>query len=149
MPVGNSRVPIDQPQVADFKTDRLAGRGAEPTGDRHVVGLDRGDCWPQAVPQRSFDVNQPAPEADGAALTATYSPTRCSSTPAPGHPVESLPPIRFAKSTAASSPAAALVTARVQLSGRPLELGHDHVVAYSSLSNKDRTKGRGPYGRSS
>jgi methyltransferase (TIGR00027 family) len=59
-PSGTVVYEIDQPQVIDFKTDTLAGLGAEPTADRRVVAIDLRDDWPQALRQQGFDVTQPA-----------------------------------------------------------------------------------------
>lgn len=59
-PSGTVVYEIDQPQVVDFKTDTLAGLGAEPTADRRAVAIDLRDDWPQALRRQGFDVTQPA-----------------------------------------------------------------------------------------
>ncbi len=58
-PAGTVVYEIDQPQVIEFKTNTLAGLGAEPTADRRAIGIDLRDDWPTALHEHGFDVNQP------------------------------------------------------------------------------------------
>lgn len=57
-PAGTVVYEIDQPQVIDFKTRTLADLGATPTAERHAVGIDLRDDWPEALRRSGFDVNQ-------------------------------------------------------------------------------------------
>jgi methyltransferase (TIGR00027 family) len=50
---------IDQPQVIEFKTNVLAGLGAEPTADRRTVPIDLRDDWPAALRNSGFDPSVP------------------------------------------------------------------------------------------
>ncbi|BBX48201.1 class I SAM-dependent methyltransferase [Mycobacterium cookii] len=59
-PAGTVVYEIDQPQVIDFKTNTLAGLGADPTAERRTVSIDLRDDWPTALRDRGFDVNKPA-----------------------------------------------------------------------------------------
>lgn len=46
---------IDQPEVIEFKTNTLAGLGAEPTAIRRAVGIDLRADWPKALVDNGFD----------------------------------------------------------------------------------------------
>ncbi|UXA18952.1 SAM-dependent methyltransferase [Mycobacterium sp. SMC-4] len=50
---------LDQPQVIEFKTDTLAGIGAEPTATRQPVAVDLRQDWPSALRAAGFDASQP------------------------------------------------------------------------------------------
>jgi methyltransferase (TIGR00027 family) len=58
-PAGTVVYEIDQPQVIDFKTNTLAGLGADPTAERRTVSIDLRNDWPVALREKGFDVNQP------------------------------------------------------------------------------------------
>jgi methyltransferase (TIGR00027 family) len=58
-PAGTVVYEIDQPQVIAFKTDTLAGLGAEPTAQRRTIAIDLRDDWPAALREGGFDVTQP------------------------------------------------------------------------------------------
>lgn len=58
-PSGTVVYEIDQPQVIDFKTNTLAGLGAQPMVDRRAVAIDLRDDWAAALRERGFDENQP------------------------------------------------------------------------------------------
>jgi len=58
-PAGTVVYEVDQPRVIEFKTDTLAGLGAEPTAERRAVGIDLRDDWPEALRRHGFAVNQP------------------------------------------------------------------------------------------
>jgi methyltransferase (TIGR00027 family) len=58
-PAGTTVYEIDQPQVIEFKTTRLAGMGAEPTADRRAVAIDLRHDWPAALRQAGFDPTRP------------------------------------------------------------------------------------------
>ena len=58
-PAGTVVYEIDQPEVIAFKTDTLAGLGAEPTAERRTVAIDLRDDWPAALRAAGFDVTQP------------------------------------------------------------------------------------------
>lgn len=58
-PSGTTVYEIDQPQVIEFKTTTLAGLGARPTGELHVVGIDLRHDWPTALRAKGFDLTQP------------------------------------------------------------------------------------------
>jgi methyltransferase (TIGR00027 family) len=58
-PAGTVVYEIDQPQVIEFKTDTLAGLGANPTAERRAIGIDLRDDWPEALREAGFDVTQP------------------------------------------------------------------------------------------
>lgn len=58
-PDGTVVYEIDQPQVIEFKSDTLAGLGAEPTATRRTVAIDlRGD-WPTALKEAGLDPTKP------------------------------------------------------------------------------------------
>jgi methyltransferase (TIGR00027 family) len=50
---------VDQPEVITFKTDTLAGIGAEPTAERRTVSVDLRDDWPTALRNNGFDPTAP------------------------------------------------------------------------------------------
>jgi methyltransferase (TIGR00027 family) len=58
-PAGTVVYEIDQPQVIEFKTNTLAGLGAEPTAERRTIAIDLREDWPAALRQGGFDVTQP------------------------------------------------------------------------------------------
>jgi methyltransferase (TIGR00027 family) len=58
-PAGTVVYEIDQPQVIAFKTDTLAGLGAEPTAQRRTIAVDLRDDWPAALREGGFDVTAP------------------------------------------------------------------------------------------
>jgi methyltransferase (TIGR00027 family) len=53
-PTGTVLFEIDQPEVIAFKTQTLAGLGAEPTADRRAVGVDLRDDWVSALRESFF-----------------------------------------------------------------------------------------------
>ena len=58
-PSGTVVYEIDQPAVIEFKTGVMADLGAQPTAERHTVGVDlRGD-WPTALRKAGFDPAAP------------------------------------------------------------------------------------------
>ncbi|BBY43983.1 class I SAM-dependent methyltransferase [Mycolicibacterium celeriflavum] len=58
-PAGSSVFELDQPDVIAFKSDTLAGLGAEATADRRAVAIDLRDDWPKALLANGFDPTQP------------------------------------------------------------------------------------------
>ncbi|OBF60327.1 SAM-dependent methyltransferase [Mycobacterium sp. 852002-50816_SCH5313054-b] len=58
-PAGTLVYEIDQPQVLAFKTDTLAGIGAEPTAERRAIAIDLRDDWPAALSEGGFDAARP------------------------------------------------------------------------------------------
>jgi methyltransferase (TIGR00027 family) len=58
-PAGTVVYEIDQPQVIAFKSDTLAGLGAQPTAERRAIAIDLRDDWPAALRQGGFDVTAP------------------------------------------------------------------------------------------
>jgi methyltransferase (TIGR00027 family) len=58
-PDGTVVYEIDQPQVIKFKTNTLAGLGAQPSAARRTVAIDLRDDWPAALRAAGFDVTQP------------------------------------------------------------------------------------------
>jgi len=50
---------IDQPAVIDFKSEVMAGLGAEPTADRRTVAVDLREDWPSALQAAGFDPTAP------------------------------------------------------------------------------------------
>ncbi|HET7741123.1 MAG TPA: SAM-dependent methyltransferase [Mycobacterium sp.] len=50
---------VDQPAVIAFKTDTLAGLGAEPTAQLRTVSVDLRDDWPAALRAAGFDSSAP------------------------------------------------------------------------------------------
>jgi len=59
-PDGTTVFELDQPQVIDFKTAKLAELGATPTADRRAVAIDLRDDWPAALRDAGFDAAKPA-----------------------------------------------------------------------------------------
>jgi methyltransferase (TIGR00027 family) len=58
-PAGTEVYEVDRPAVVDFKTETLAGLGAQPAAVRRTVGIDlRGD-WPAALQDAGFDPGRP------------------------------------------------------------------------------------------
>ncbi len=51
---------IDQPQVIEFKTNKLAELGAEPTADHRTVEIDLREDWPAALRDAGFDPAEPS-----------------------------------------------------------------------------------------
>ncbi|OBI73171.1 class I SAM-dependent methyltransferase [Mycobacterium sp. E740] len=58
-PAGTTVFELDQPDVIAFKSDTLAGLGAEPKADRRAVAIDLRDDWPKALLANGFDAAQP------------------------------------------------------------------------------------------
>lgn len=58
-PDGTVVFEIDQPEVIRFKTDVLAGLGAQPTAERRTVAIDLRDDWPSALLDAGFDAGAP------------------------------------------------------------------------------------------
>jgi methyltransferase (TIGR00027 family) len=58
-PDGTVVYEIDQPQVIEFKTQTLAGIGAQPTATRRTVAVDLRDDWPAALASAGFDPAAP------------------------------------------------------------------------------------------
>jgi methyltransferase (TIGR00027 family) len=58
-PAGAVVFEVDQPEVITFKTDTLAGIGAEPTAERRTVSVDLRDDWPTALRNNGFDPTAP------------------------------------------------------------------------------------------
>ena len=58
-PDGTVVYEVDQPEVIDFKSTKLAELGAEPTADRRAVAVDLRDDWPKALRDNGFDSDQP------------------------------------------------------------------------------------------
>jgi len=58
-PAGTVVFEVDQPEVIAFKTDTLAGIGAEPTAQRRTVSVDLRDDWPTALRDKGFDAAAP------------------------------------------------------------------------------------------
>lgn len=54
-PEGTVVYEIDQPAVVDFKTETMAGLGAEPTAQRRTVAVDLREDWPKALRDSGFD----------------------------------------------------------------------------------------------
>ena len=54
-PAGTTVYEIDQPQVIAFKTGVLDDLGAQPTAQRHTVGIDLREDWPAALRAAGFD----------------------------------------------------------------------------------------------
>lgn len=50
---------LDQPDVIRFKTETLAGIGAQPTAIHRTVSVDLRDDWPAALRAAGFDSNKP------------------------------------------------------------------------------------------
>jgi methyltransferase (TIGR00027 family) len=58
-PDGTTVYEIDQPAVIEFKTQTLAGLGAEPTANRHTVPIDLRADWPAALRAAGLDTGAP------------------------------------------------------------------------------------------
>jgi methyltransferase (TIGR00027 family) len=58
-PVGMVVFEVDQPEVIAFKTDTLAGLGAQPTAERRAVSIDLRDDWVTALRDNGFDATAP------------------------------------------------------------------------------------------
>ncbi|MGF2944425.1 class I SAM-dependent methyltransferase [Mycobacterium sp. Lab-001] len=58
-PAGTVVFEVDQPEVIAFKTDTLAGLGAQPTAERRAVSVDLRDDWPIALRDNGFDAAAP------------------------------------------------------------------------------------------
>jgi methyltransferase (TIGR00027 family) len=58
-PAGTVVYEIDQPKVIEFKTQTLAGLGAQPTAQRRTVAIDLREDWPAALRAAGFDTAQP------------------------------------------------------------------------------------------
>jgi methyltransferase (TIGR00027 family) len=58
-PDGTVVYEIDQPQVIAFKSETLAGIGAEPTATRRAIAIDLRDDWPAALRDGGFDITRP------------------------------------------------------------------------------------------
>jgi methyltransferase (TIGR00027 family) len=58
-PDGTTVYEVDQPEVIEFKTTRLAGIGATPTATHRTVAIDLRDDWPKALKDNGFDPSQP------------------------------------------------------------------------------------------
>jgi methyltransferase (TIGR00027 family) len=58
-PAGTVVYEIDQPQVIEFKTQTLAGLGAEPTAERRTVAIDLRYDWPAALQEAGLDTSAP------------------------------------------------------------------------------------------
>jgi methyltransferase (TIGR00027 family) len=58
-PDGTTVYELDQPEVISFKTDTLAGLGAEPKAVRHAIAVDLRDNWPKALLDKGFDPKRP------------------------------------------------------------------------------------------
>ncbi|MFY2858599.1 class I SAM-dependent methyltransferase [Mycobacterium sp. THU-M104] len=58
-PAGTVVFEVDQPEVIAFKTDTLAGLGAQPTAERRTVSVDLRDDWPTALRDNGFDAAAP------------------------------------------------------------------------------------------
>lgn len=58
-PAGTTVYEIDQPQVIEFKTGVLDRLGAQPTAQRHTVGIDLREDWPTALRAAGFDPGAP------------------------------------------------------------------------------------------
>jgi methyltransferase (TIGR00027 family) len=58
-PDGTTVYELDQPEVIAFKTETLAGLGAEPRADRRAIAVDLRDDWPKVLLDNGFDPSQP------------------------------------------------------------------------------------------
>ncbi|HZC53069.1 MAG TPA: class I SAM-dependent methyltransferase [Mycobacterium sp.] len=57
-PRGTTVYEIDQPEVVDFKTEVLRGRGAELTANRRAIGIDLRQDWLDGLRRVGFDAAQ-------------------------------------------------------------------------------------------
>jgi len=51
---------VDQPEVVAFKTETMAGLGAQPTAERRTVSIDLREDWPAALRASGFDDTKPS-----------------------------------------------------------------------------------------
>ena len=58
-PPGTVVYELDQPQVIEFKTNTLAGIGAEPTATRRAIPIDLRQDWPAALQAAGLDTTAP------------------------------------------------------------------------------------------
>jgi len=58
-PAGTHVYEIDQPKVLEYKGQKLAAHGFEPSAVRHEVPVDLRQDWPAALKQHGFDPSQP------------------------------------------------------------------------------------------
>jgi methyltransferase (TIGR00027 family) len=58
-PAGTVVYELDQPQVIDFKTNTLAGIGAEPLATRRTIPIDLRQDWPAALKAAGLDLSAP------------------------------------------------------------------------------------------
>ncbi len=58
-PAGAVVYEVDQPDVVEFKTETMAGLGAQPTATRRTVGIDLREPWPEALRESGFDAVAP------------------------------------------------------------------------------------------
>lgn len=58
-PAGTVVYELDQPQVIEFKTNTLAGIGAEPTATRRTIPIDLRQDWPAALRAAGLDTAAP------------------------------------------------------------------------------------------
>jgi len=58
-PAGTVVYEIDQPRVIEFKTNTLAGIGAEPAATRRTVPIDLRADWPAALTAAGLDTSAP------------------------------------------------------------------------------------------
>lgn len=59
-PAGSVVYEVDQPQVVTFKTQTMAGLGAEPVAERRTVSIDLREDWPAALRASGFDPSRPS-----------------------------------------------------------------------------------------
>ncbi len=59
-PAGSIVYEVDQPQVIEFKTETMAGLGAEPIAERRTVSIDLREDWPTALREHGFDDTKPS-----------------------------------------------------------------------------------------
>jgi methyltransferase (TIGR00027 family) len=50
---------IDQPKVLEYKAERMAEHGAQPSAERHAVAIDLRQDWPAALRAGGFDADKP------------------------------------------------------------------------------------------
>ena len=58
-PNGTVVYELDQPEVIAFKSQTLAGLGAQPSADHRTVAIDLRDDWPAALRAAGFDPTAP------------------------------------------------------------------------------------------
>jgi methyltransferase (TIGR00027 family) len=59
-PAGSVVYEVDQPQVVAFKTETMAGLGAQPAALRRTVSIDLREDWPAALRDSGFDDTRPS-----------------------------------------------------------------------------------------